>query len=88
MVVVDLIVRDGVIGTAEFRFGVLGRICTEKEDTAQDGLRIVKRFERLVEMDFYLLGLAEADENRLAILFLIGECSQGTFQPQDVRGEV
>ncbi len=39
---------------------MLSGVGTEEEDAAHHGFRVVKRFERLVEMDFYLLGLAEA----------------------------
>jgi len=81
-VVVNLVVRDVVVGAAKLRFVMLSGISAKKEDAAQDGLRALKGFERLVEMDFYPLGLAEADENWLAIYFLVGECGTGTFYPQ------
>jgi hypothetical protein len=88
MVVVDLVVRNDVIGATELRLGAFSGIFTKEKDTAQNGLRVLKGFERPVGIYFYLLGLAEADENALAIYFLVRECSERTFHPQSVRREV
>ena len=88
MVVVDLIVGDDVIGAAKLRFGMVSGVCAKEEHAPHDGFRIIKRLEWLLEVDFYSLRLAEADENRLAILFLIGECSERALQPQGVPQEV
>ena len=87
MVVIDLTVRDDVVGATELRLGMLCGISAEKEDPAYHGFRVANRLERLVKMDFYLLGLAEADENWIALVFVVGECSQRTLHTQGVRRE-
>ena len=56
MVVVDLVVRNDVIGATELRLGVFSGIFTKEKDTAQNGLRVLKGFERPVADLFLFVG--------------------------------
>jgi hypothetical protein len=67
---------------------MLRPIFSQKEDATEHGLCILKRVNRLEQMDFNPHRLTECDQDWLAIFLAVAECPSGTLESQRVGGKI